>query len=121
MRFQACTIIARNYLAHARVLYRSFSQFHPDARFTALVIDAERGELQESFETVALSDIGLPEGEETRLPMLYDVTELATAVKPWFFRHLFSVDRTELLYFDPDIEIFSPVDWLAQFAREHCL
>src|SRR5205823_13461254 len=121
MRFQACTIIARNYLAHARVLYRSFSQFHPDARFTALLIDGQPGELKESFETVVLADIGLPEGEEARLPMLYDVTELATAVKPWFFRHLLATDRVELLYFDPDIEIFSPVDRLAQLAREHCL
>jgi hypothetical protein len=49
------------------------------------------------------------------MPMLYDVTELATALKPWLFGDLLAREQTELLYFDPDIEIFSPVDrpkWL---------
>src|ERR1700731_217176 len=121
MRFQACTIIARNYLAHARVLYRSLRKFHPDVRFSVLVIDAVPDARGEKFDVVTLNAIGLPVGEETRMPMLYDVTELATALKPWFFRHLFQRDQAKLLYFDPDIEIFSPIDRLAQLAHEHCL
>ena len=121
MRFQACTIITRNYLPQARVLYRSFCQFHPDIRFSALVFDAGRSAVDEPFDVFVLEDIGLPRGEETRMPMLYDVTELATALKPWFFRHLLAREHTELLYFDPDIEIFSPLDRLGQLAREHCL
>jgi glycosyltransferase involved in cell wall biosynthesis len=121
MRFQACTIIARNYLAHARVLYRSLRQFHPDLRFGVLVLDMSGSRLDEPFDLFTLDEIGLPEGEETRMPLLYDVTELATAVKPWFFRHLLTKDKAELLYFDPDIEIFSPVNRLAQLAHEHCL
>ncbi len=121
MRFQACTIIARNYLAQARVLYHSLRQFHNDCPFSALVFDAPRGTVNEPFDVFALEEIGLPAGEETRMPMLYDVTELATALKPWFFRHLLAREQTELLYFDPDIEIFSPVDRLAQLASEHCL
>jgi len=121
MRFQACTIITRNYLAQARVLYRSLRKFHPDIRFSALVFDAQPGAMHEPFETFLLSDIGLPPGEEIRMPMLYNVTELATALKPWFFRHLFARERSELLYFDPDIEIFSPVDRLAELAAKHCI
>jgi glycosyltransferase involved in cell wall biosynthesis len=121
MRFQACTIITRNYLPQARVLYRSFRQFHPDIRFSVLVFDAARGALDEPFDLFVLEDIGLPPGEETRMPMLYDVTELATALKPWFFRHLLTREQNELLYFDPDIEIFSPLGRLAQLAGEHCL
>jgi glycosyltransferase involved in cell wall biosynthesis len=121
MRFQACTIISRNYLAQARVLYRSFRKFHPDMRFSALVFDAPRGAVHEPFDLCVLADIGLPDGEETRMPMLYDVTELATALKPWLFRHLLTRVQSPLLYFDPDIEIFSPVDRLAQLASEHCL
>jgi len=121
MRFQACTIITRNYLAQARVLFRSFQEFHPNIRFSALVFDAPRGAVDEPFDLFVLNDIGLPPGEETRMPMLYGVTELATALKPWFFRHLLTREQTQLLYFDPDIEIFSPLDRLAQLAREHCL
>ncbi len=121
MRFQACTIICQNYLAQARVLYHSFRKFHPDARFSVLLIDNGRETFDEPFEIFSLRDIGLPEGEEHRMPMVYQVTELATALKPWFFRHLLEKDRRELLYFDPDIEIFSPVNQLADLAAKHCL
>ena len=121
MGFQACTIITRSYLPQARVLYSSFRRFHPDTRFSALVFDAPAGEINEPFDVFSLDEIGLPAGEETRMPMLYNVTELATALKPWFFRHLLNRDRTELLYFDPDIEIFSSVDRLAKLANAHCL
>ena len=122
MRFQVCTIAARNYLAHARVLYRSFRQFHPDSPFTVLVFDAPSGSVTgEEFDVLSLTEIGLSPGEETRMPLLYNVTELATALKPWFFRTLVQRNATELLYFDPDIEIFTPVERLAELARAHCL
>src|SRR6185369_1904756 len=121
MRFQVCTIVTRSYLAHARVLYRSLRRFHPDVRFTVLVFDTDNGTLNEEFETVLLKEIGLPAGEDIRMPMLYDVTELATALKPWLFRLLLERERIPLLYFDPDIEIFGPVDALAELAAKHCL
>ena len=35
----ACTIIAGNYLAHARVLAESFFTHHPDGSFTVLVVE----------------------------------------------------------------------------------
>ncbi len=122
MRFQVCTIIARNYLAHARVLFRSFRRFHPDARFSVLLFDAPAQTAgDEGFDVVSLGEIGLPPGEEARMPMLYDVTELATALKPWFFRHLLKRHPSELLYLDPDIEIFAPLDRLAELAARHTL
>lgn len=121
MRFQVCTIITRSYLAQARVLYDSFRRFHPDIPFTALMFDARRGEVNEPFNTLYLEDIGLPVGEEARMPMLYNVTELATALKPWLFRRVLSAEKTELLYFDPDIEVFAPLDRLAELAAKHCL
>src|SRR5215212_5454296 len=99
MAFQVCTIITRSYLPQARVLYRSFRQFHPDTLFTVLVFDGPRHLVNEPFEVLSLEEIGLPPGEELRMPMLYNVTELATAVKPWLFRHLLSREKTELLYF----------------------
>src|SRR3954462_11173262 len=121
MRFQVCTITTRSYLAQTRVLYRSFRRFHPDIPFHALVFDARAGAVEESFNWMLLEQIGLPPGEDLRMPMLYNVTELATALKPWFFRTLLARDSKSLLYFDPDIEIFSPVDHLARMALEHRL
>src|SRR3954447_13437559 len=121
MRFQVCTITTRSYLPQTRVLYRSFRQFHPDIPFHALVFDAQPGAVEEPFNVSLMEQIGLPPGEEARMPMLYDVTELATALKPWFFRTLFSRNNAPLLYFDPDIEIFSPLDHLARLANDHRL
>ena len=87
----ACTIIARNYLAHARVLARSFAEHHPDGQFTALVIDADAGyvrEASEEFEVLGLADIGLHGAELHRMATIYDVMELATAVKPFLLKTL---------------------------------
>lgn len=121
MRFQACTIIAHNYLAHARVLYRSFREFHPEVPFSVLVFDAPPGTVMEEWDSLSMAEIGLPPGEEVRMPAFYNVTELATALKPWFFRALLERQKLDLLYFDPDIEFFSPVSRIAELAREHTL
>ena len=121
MQFQACTIIAHNYLAHARVLYRSFRKFHPDVPFSVLVFDVPPGTVEEEWNTLSLAEIGLPPGEEVRMPAFYNVTELATALKPWFFRTLLDRQKLDLLYFDPDIEFFAPVSRIAELANTHTL
>jgi hypothetical protein len=82
----ACTIVARNYLAHARVLAESFTRHHPSCCFTTLVLDARRKELANSaepFRVLDAYDIGIEPAELHRMAMIYDVMELATAVKPW--------------------------------------
>ena len=37
----ACTIVARNYLPHARILAQSFAAHHQGGDFTVLLIDDE--------------------------------------------------------------------------------
>ncbi len=78
----ACTIIARNYLPHARALAESYLQHHPGANFYLLVIDR----LPAGTDAGPAMQVIQP--EELKLPHLYemcfkyDVTELSTAVKP---------------------------------------
>src|SRR6516164_70939 len=106
---RACTIVARNYVAHARVLANSFLAHHPGGEFTVLLIDDEAREFEErssAFECVRLSDIGLDQKEIGRLAAIYDVTELATAVKPPLLRYLLGSGRNDVIYLDPDIRIF---------------
>src|SRR5256885_9458865 len=96
-----CTIIARNYMAHARVLAKSFFEHHPTGHFTVLLIDDERRQFdarRESFQCVRLSDIGLDSAEIARLAAVYDVTELATAVKPPFLKYLLHEGTTDVIY-----------------------
>ena len=52
------------------------------------------------------------------MAMIYDVLELATAVKPWLLRHLLTEDEV-VLYFDPDIQVFAPLDEIETQARAH--
>ncbi|MQA30631.1 MAG: FkbM family methyltransferase, partial [Luteitalea sp.] len=119
----ACTIIARNYLAHARVLAQSFFTHHPAGRFTVLIVDDEArrfDDRREPFECLRLADIGLEPAEIGRLAGIYDVTELATAVKPVLLRRLLENQR-DILYLDPDTWIFAPLDRASDLAREHGL
>jgi glycosyltransferase involved in cell wall biosynthesis len=116
-----CTIIARNYLAQARVLARSFKQVHPDGNCTVLVIDDPAGYIdpaQEEFELLTIDQIGLPDAE--RMAAFYDVMELSTAVKPWLLRTLLAREGYEAVaYLDPDIQVFSSLTKIEDEAKRH--
>ena len=119
----ACTIIAWNYLAHARVLAQSFRSHHPAGRFSVLLLDDPLGEFpghREDFHVVRPQDI-MEQREFDRLSLMYDVMELATAVKPWLMRHLLQGGQSEVVFFDPDIQIFAPLDDIADLAQRHSI
>jgi glycosyltransferase involved in cell wall biosynthesis len=116
-----CTIIAKNYLAQARVLVKSFNEVHPEGNCTVLVIDDPTGYIdptEEQFELLTIDDIGLPDA--MRMAAIYDVMELSTAVKPWLLRTL--LDRPAydaVTYLDPDIQVFSSLAKIENEAKRH--
>jgi glycosyltransferase involved in cell wall biosynthesis/SAM-dependent methyltransferase len=116
-----CTIIAKNYLAQARVLSESFHRQHPDGRVSVLVIDEIESYFDpaaEPFEVLTPEQVEIENFE--RMTGIYDVMELSTAVKPWLLRHL--LDESEaVIYLDPDIEIFGELGELDQLSRRHGL
>ncbi len=119
---QVCTIIAKNYVAHARVLARSLAATHPGSRLWTLVIDDFRGYLEparEPFATLTPSDIGCE--PFIQMALRYSVLELSTAVKPWLLRHLMAETGEPVTYLDPDIKIFSSLTRLDELAAEHGL
>lgn len=121
----ACTIIACNYFPFAKVLTESFLAHHPDGRFTVLLVDDERRAfspgmaIDDRITWLRLGDIGLDTAEIARLAGIYDVTELATAVKPLLLRHLLSQGRQGVIYLDPDIRIFDSLTPLAALVAAH--
>lgn len=117
---QACTIIARNYLAFARVLASSFLRHHPGWRFTVVMIDAGADEQwpDEPFRVLHLAELGLPIDEVHRMAVIYNVTELATAVKPVVLRYLLEEGSAPVVYLDPDIEVHHPFPEVADLALE---
>jgi glycosyltransferase involved in cell wall biosynthesis len=108
MTLHACTIVARNYLPHARVVSQSFLEQHPGARFTTLLIDdRDRSAEGEPFEVLHLDELIPDEGELHLLAAYYDVMELATAVKPLLLMKLLAESGGEVIYLDPDIYVFA--------------
>jgi len=116
--FDACTIIAQNYLPQARVLARSFTEHHPGSRLAVLLLD-DHGQgvgASEPFEVMRLSDIPETPEELQRMAAIYDVLELATAVKPWLLQLLLSRGATAAMYLDPDMRVYAPLDDLFESA-----
>ncbi|MGB8352851.1 MAG: hypothetical protein WCD79_03105, partial [Chthoniobacteraceae bacterium] len=122
MTLKACTIATVNQFARVKVLAASFKEHHPKGEFAALVIDAgstpgENG--GDLFDVVGLREIGLPPGEASRMAMLYNAAEFCTAVKPWLLRHQLGTGADAVIYLDPDIAIYSPLDDIFELARLH--
>ncbi|HVC25244.1 MAG TPA: glycosyltransferase [Acidimicrobiales bacterium] len=119
MTVRACTIIARNYLPAARVLAESFAAHHPGSRLTVLLVDDRARELDvsvEPFDALRLDEIGIEPNEILRMAAIYDVMELSTATKPWLLQTMLDAGDGPVLYLDPDIAVYAPLDDLAERA-----
>jgi hypothetical protein len=102
----AFTICSNNYLAHAKTLGDSFLDHHPDAKFIIGLVD----KFDEFFDYSFFSNFLIIPVDElyiegfNELNAKYNIVELNTAVKPFFFHHIFKIFQPEkLIYIDPDI------------------
>lgn len=105
-----CTVVSKNYLAYARVLAESLVRHHPEIPIFVLLVDRLDGYFDPKGETFTLLTAeDLP--NIASIPSFffkYTILELNTAVKPFFFEYLIETHGLrKLIYFDPDICIFS--------------
>ena len=118
-----CTIIAKNYIAHARVLAQSYKEHHPEGTCHVLVIDDSEGYIDassEPFELVTPAQLDIDDYEH--MAAIYDVLELSTAVKPWLLRYLLDGRSLErVAYLDPDIRVYDRLDEIERLTGEHGL
>lgn len=107
----ALTICARNYLPFAKILAKSFLEFHPDSKFYLLLVDAEAetelGQIDSTIQVILPSDLDIDKEEFKRMTIYYDVTELSTALKPLGMKYLLDNGSEIAVYLDPDIQVFS--------------
>jgi glycosyltransferase involved in cell wall biosynthesis len=112
--FVACTIVSKNYISLARVCCETFLAHHPGARFYVLIADKLDGAFdpaQEKFVTLEADRLGIPRFEDFLFK--YNILEFNTAVKPFLLDYLFEQEpAANLIYFDPDISIYAPLDAL---------
>ena len=114
-----CTIIAKNYLAFARVLARSLARRQPGAAVYVLLVDDVEGRFEparEPFELLLLGDLPLPRPRE--MCFRYDVMELSTAVKPFLLRELLARGHDRVVFLDPDIRVYRPLDAVLDGLKE---
>lgn len=118
-----CTIIAKNYLAQARVLAESFLAHHPDGTCDVLVVDdveATVDDAAEPFTLVTPAELNIELFEQ--MVGSYTVLELSTAVKPWLLSTLQSrYTDGRVVYLDPDIEVHNSLQDVDDLIAAHGL
>ncbi|MGZ8291403.1 MAG: glycosyltransferase [Telluria sp.] len=105
------TIVSNNYLHYARTLMQSVARQHPEADRFCVIVDtdmAPAAQVAAEFTALPLSALNLPFGDE--FTFQYTILELNTAVKPWALEHLLDQGYSEVLYIDPDIYLYRPLD-----------
>jgi len=119
MRIAFCTIASANYLSRVQVLEKSLHHYHPNAELKILL--CERPEVcrdiaaQVGRKLYSPADVGCEDW--LQMAFYYDITEYNTALKPYFLEQLIREGYEGVLYFDPDIEIYGPLDELLQLIR----
>ncbi len=110
----AFTICSVNYLAQARTLGESLRATNPEITyFVGLVDRLDTVSFEVQYEPdctlVEVHTIGIQDFSE--LCGRYNITELNTAVKPFYFQYFFEQypGADKILYLDPDIIVFQPL------------
>ena len=110
----AFTLCSNNYLAQAKTLGDSLLAHNPNYKFVIGLVDKKVAEIDYDFflphQVIEAEAAGIPNFDD--LCQRYDIIELNTAVKPFFFKYLFR-EHPEVegaLYLDPDVMVFSSLE-----------
>jgi hypothetical protein len=104
------TICAKNYIAKALVLQKSYLEFHPDHDFFIVLMDRRDDMFEASHKCsnlIWVEDLGIP--DFFKHAFMFDIIEFSTNVKPSALKMLLGKYQ-KVLYIDPDIQVF---DYLA--------
>ncbi|MCY7357604.1 MAG: glycosyl transferase [Rudanella sp.] len=122
----AFTICSVNYLAQARTLGDSLRATNPDWTYVIGLVDDLNSanlpaDLMPPYTMIEVAAIGIPDFEA--MCARYDITELNTAVKPFFIDYFYTVhpEYKKVVYFDPDIIVFQPLTRLENHLDEYSL
>ncbi len=120
-RIHVFTSAACNYIPKVRVLVESIRQYHPEWMIHLALADElpEGVDLSgEAFDEIhPLSSLEIPNYKGWAF--CHSLVELATAIKPVMLRHLLERDDCGgVIYLDPDIVLFSPLDEVVRVIGE---
>lgn len=109
-----CTILTSNYLPKALTLAESLRRHENGARLQILLSDIRHdADLPkiDGVDCLSTSVLEISEREVLQLATIYDLVEMATAVKPLFLKALLA-DAEAAIYLDPDTFLTAPMDEL---------
>lgn len=105
------TICSNNYLAQALTLGQSLLTYNPDFIFKIGLVDKRSSLIDYNnipYDVIEVEKTGI--ADWSKMILRYNIQELNTAVKPFFFSYFIDseTDCEEIIYLDPDIKVFGP-------------
>ena len=123
-QIHAFTSITNNYIPKARALAKSLKEFHADCTFHLALCDKPPEGLllaNEPFDNLILVE-ELPIPNVKSWIFKHTLVELCTGVKGAVFDEIFNkFNADKIFYFDPDILIFSKLDFLLEKLDSHSI
>jgi hypothetical protein len=119
----ALTICSINYLAQAKTFGQSLLQNNPDYTVIVGLVDKinEKNDFLDTFpfKIIEVEKIGIASFDA--MYSKYNLTELNTAVKPFFIQYLFenNSEISTVVYFDPDIFVYNKFEELENQLNDH--
>lgn len=115
------TIVAKNYIGLAQILEHSVKQYHEDIDFHIIVADEfQQAEVALPKNVIIAKNVlDYSEGEWTDMSFKYSLTEFCTAIKPAVFQYFTNIGYDQIVYFDPDIYVFSSLSSIFSILQSY--
>lgn len=118
------TSLSRLYLPKARIFAESLKKFHPDWEYHILINDAwpdakDAPELNNVDLVVPIRELPIDNIHPWVFSM--DAEELCCASRPYYFKELLNAGYEKVFFFDPDIQVFAPLDPLTELLQSHSI
>ena len=119
MRRAIFTVCANRLVPHATLLLQSARRFLPDFDRFLVLADEPHGAVVYPPDCTVLPARGLDVPDFAHFAFRYDAIELGAALKPFMFLHLLrDQGYADCLYFDPDIELFGPLQTVTDVLKQ---
>lgn len=116
----AFTIVAKNYIGLGEILGKTLKQYNSEIDFYIIVADEFDKIVNLPANVLIARNILKYTNEEWRdMSFKYNLTEFCTAIKPATFEYLLSKGYESVIYFDPDIYLFSPIDKILSLLKKY--
>lgn len=120
------TVCSNNYLSKAKILADSVARYNPEYKFIFGLCDKKSEQIDYTsftpYEFLEVDELGIENLEWMILN--YNIIELNTSVKPFYFQHFLKKysDLEMLVYLDPDTKVYTSLEALEiEMGDKHML